>query len=78
MFLKRKDADDLVKISDVEALFNPAESQINGQVQAGQNEQPPTSFQKGDLIFPSGESLPQCWTDANYRMNMPAEPQVSS
>ncbi|MEO0407565.1 MAG: acetyltransferase [Cyanobacteria bacterium P01_A01_bin.135] len=75
MFLKRKDADDLIKISDVETLFDPTASEIVGKVQAGQNEQPETTFQKAELIFPSGETLPQCWTDANYRMNMPAEPQ---
>ncbi|MGF1535821.1 MAG: acetyltransferase [Elainellaceae cyanobacterium] len=75
MFLKRKGEDDLVKISDVEALFNPATAQVTGQIQAGQNEQPSASFQKSDLMFPSGEALPQCWIDANYRMDMPAEPQ---
>ncbi len=76
MFLKQKDEDDLIKISEVDVLFDPTESHVKGQIQAGQNEQPPESFQKTGLIFPSGEALPQCWVDANYRANMPAEPQA--
>ncbi|MGB3612467.1 MAG: hypothetical protein WBA10_01645 [Elainellaceae cyanobacterium] len=75
MFLKRKDEGDLIKISDVDELFNPVADQITGRRQSGEEEQPPESFQKADLIFPSGEMLPKCWIDANYRMEMPAEPQ---
>ena len=75
MFLKRKDEGDLIKVSDVGELYNPVTEQVTGQRQSGEEEQPPESFQKTALIFPSGETLPQCWLDASYRMNMPAEPQ---
>ena len=77
MFLKRKAEDDLVKISDTEALFDPSTDSVTGQIQAGQGEQPAESFSKDALIFPSGEALPQCWVDADYRAKMPAEPQAS-
>lgn len=66
MFLQNKDSGTLVKILDIEALFSPLESAVSGQNQAGEEEQDPESFEKQDLIFPSGESLPRCWLDANY------------
>jgi hypothetical protein len=33
----------------------------------GQEEQDPETFMKQNLVFPSGENLPLCWLDANYR-----------
>ncbi|WP_236095963.1 acetyltransferase [Lyngbya confervoides] len=63
----RKESATLVKVMDLEALFNPLRDQVQGQHQAGEEEQPPRWFPKQGLAFPSGEALPQCWTDANYR-----------
>jgi hypothetical protein len=37
------------------------------KIQEGQEEQEPESVQKQNLVFPSGESLPMCWIDADYR-----------
>ena len=37
------------------------------QIQAGEEEQPAESLKKSDLVFPSGENLPQCWLDSNYK-----------
>jgi hypothetical protein len=67
MFLQKKESGDLIEILDIQALFNPTEKAVRGQGQAGQEEQEPTSFEKEGLIFPSGENLPRCWTDANYK-----------
>lgn len=66
MFLQDKESGTLVEILNVEALFSPLENKVSGQIQAGQEEQDPESFEKKNLMFPSGESLPQCWLDANY------------
>lgn len=68
MFLKNKESGDLFKIQDVEELFNPESDQVHGTIQGGQNEQSSESIEKKDLIFPSGEDLPQCWLDSEYRM----------
>ena len=73
MLLKEKQSGELVKVLDLEHLFSPSSDQIEGCIQAGQNEQPPSSFAKEDLIFPSGEELPQCWLDAEYRMKVKPE-----
>ena len=67
MLLKSKKEDGLVEISEIIDLIDPFKDSVKGQVQAGQNEQPPEAFAKKDLIFPSGENLPQCWIDSNYK-----------
>lgn len=67
MFLKDKETDSLVKILEVETLFMPTKSTVSGKIQSGQEEQDPTDFKKESLKFPSGESLPRCWVDANYQ-----------
>ncbi len=67
MFLQDKQSGNLIEVIDVKALFNPTENVVPGKDQAGQEEQEPKSFEKEKLIFPSGESLPRCWVDANYQ-----------
>jgi len=57
-----------VEIMDIQLLLDPNESEIVIQSQSGEEEQDPELNQKNDLIFPSGEELPRCWLDANYRV----------
>jgi hypothetical protein len=68
MLLKNKEDDGLIEISEVEELIDPFKDQVAGQIQEGQNEQPPELFNKEDLVFPSGENLPLCWLDSNYKL----------
>ncbi|MCT7950691.1 acetyltransferase [Ancylothrix sp. C2] len=67
MLLKEKESGDLVKIVDVDALIIPTRKEVAGCIQAGQEEQDPTNFDKNQLVFPSGETLPRCWVDAEYQ-----------
>jgi len=67
MLLHDKQKDALVEVLDLTALIDPNQSEISGQVQSGQEEQDPEPYSKADLIFPSGEGLPRCWVDADYR-----------
>lgn len=67
MLLMDQQTNTLIKVMQVDDLVNPVRNQIDGRRQAGEEEQPPRTFDKGQLIFPSGESLPRCWTDKNYR-----------
>lgn len=67
MLLHDKQKDSLVEVLDLVALINPNQDKILGQVQSGQEEQDPAPSLKANLIFPSGESLPRCWVDADYR-----------
>jgi hypothetical protein len=72
MLLHYKQTDALVEIHDIEALINPVQTEVPGQIQSGQEEQELEQFDKENLIFPSGEPLPQCWLDANYKLKQPA------
>lgn len=67
MFLQNKSAQTLIKITNIEDLFNPLRQEINGRSQEGEEEQDLQAYAKQDLVFPSGEDLPRCWLDANYR-----------
>ncbi|MGB7417112.1 MAG: acetyltransferase [Thermosynechococcaceae cyanobacterium] len=67
MFLQNKQNQILIKIQDTEALFNPMCQAVTGRAQAGEEEQPPAEYPKTQLLFPSGESLPRCWWDVDYR-----------
>lgn len=69
MLMKDVESDSLIKVADPTPLFDPNKTSIQGQQQSGQEEQPPMEFSKEQLVFPSGESLPRCWIDPNYRNN---------
>lgn len=67
MFLKDTQTGHLVEILDLVALFDPLQSVVKGRIHAGEEMQDPSSFDKSDLIFPSGECLPRYWVDVHYR-----------
>lgn len=67
MLLKNKQDEGLIQIAQLDELIDPFQDKVTGQIQAGQNEQPPEPFSKKDLVFPSGESLPKCWLDSDYK-----------
>jgi hypothetical protein len=73
MFLKDKQSGSLLKVVELDNLFSPTHDSVKGKLQDGQNEQPAESFSKENLVFPSGEDLPLCWLDADYRLN--SEPE---
>jgi hypothetical protein len=67
MFLHNKISATTVEVKDLEALFNPLKNEIEGRIQEGEEEQDPQPFSKQDLAFASGEELPRCWIDPDYR-----------
>lgn len=67
MILQDKQTGALVEVVDTEELINPMQNKIKGRIQDGQEEQPPEDIGKDTLVFPSGEELPRCWRDADYR-----------
>jgi hypothetical protein len=67
MLLQEKSSTTTIEIEDLETLFNPLRDEIEGKIQEGQEEQDPQQFAKQDLAFASGEDLPRCWLDPNYR-----------
>jgi hypothetical protein len=67
MFLVHKPHGELVEVLTPENLYDPCLDRITGRSHCGEELQEPEAFIKSELIFPSGESLPQCWLDPNYR-----------
>ncbi|MEG5000240.1 MULTISPECIES: acetyltransferase [unclassified Microcoleus] len=67
MLLQEKESGDLVEILDIETLVSPSKNQVSGRIQAGEEEQDPANFPKDKLVFPSGEVLPRCWVEENYK-----------
>ena len=70
MYLRNKDTGDLVEVLDITAMADPCRDALPGRYHAGEELQDPATFNKADLVFPSGEALPKCWTDPDYR-NIP-------
>lgn len=67
MYLKHEPSGDLVEVLSLTDLTNPCSSTIAGRFHAGEEIQEPSNFQKLELVFPSGEALPRCWRDAQYK-----------
>lgn len=67
MLLQNKATSTLVEVMDIQSLINPMENGIFIRMQSGEEEQDPEINQKENLIFPSGEELPRCWLDSNFR-----------
>ncbi|WNC71721.1 acetyltransferase [Thalassotalea psychrophila] len=67
MFLKNRNNGDMVDVSDISDLTNLFHQHVLGRYQAGEELQDPEEFNKADLLFLSGEELPRCWMDPDYR-----------
>jgi hypothetical protein len=67
MYLRNKENGDLVEVLDISAMIDPFKDELSGRYHAGEELQDPAVFRKADLVFPSGEALPQCWVDAGYK-----------
>ena len=67
MFLKEKGSNYLVEVLTLKDLFDPFCKKLVGRYQHGEEPQDPANFKKEDLVFPSGEPMPKCWTNAHYR-----------
>ena len=66
MFLRHAPTDDLVEVIDLPDVINPNSPTIRARAHTGDIIQRPENFLKSELLFPSGESLPQCWVDIHY------------
>jgi hypothetical protein len=67
MFLKQKNDGHLIEVLSAHDLANPMRFSIVGRLHYGEELQDPEKFDKYNLLFPSGESLPRCWLDVHYR-----------
>ncbi len=68
MFLKIKHDDDssLIEVLDLKQLFDPFTPSVEARLHGGEELQEPQLYIKTELLFPSGESLPECWINPHY------------
>ena len=69
MFLKNKTNGDLAQVVELSELTDPNSTTVTVRYHAGEEAGEPVGLAKADLVFPSGEALPNCWVDAHYRVN---------
>ena len=67
MFLKENKTNKMVEVLSMGDLIDPFQAKIAGRYHAGEEMPEPANFMKTDLAFPSGEALPRCWLDPDYR-----------
>jgi len=67
MFLKQDSSGHMVEVLSIPDLMDQYKQSISGRLQYGEETQATESFDKIDLVFLSGESLPRCWVDPHYR-----------
>ena len=67
MYLKHTKNGDLVEVLDITAMADPCRNEISGRYHAGEEMPDAAMFAKSELVFPSGESLPKCWTTPDYK-----------
>ncbi len=72
MFLKHVPTDDLVEVINLPDVINPHSPTIRARSHSGEIIQRPEDFLKSELAFPSGEPLPQCWVNGQYREHLAA------
>jgi hypothetical protein len=70
MFLMYKSTHDLVEVLDLREMYDPCMETTKGRYHAGEELQDPETFKKSELAFPSGEELPACWLDPDYRSHL--------
>ena len=67
MLLRQRTSGHMVEVKNMIDLINLNSDEVSGRFQEGEEAQDLDTFKKNDLVFLSGEELPQCWVDPHYR-----------
>lgn len=67
MLLNQISSGHMIEVTNLVDLINLNCDEVVGRYQEGEDLQEPKAFKKSDLIFLSGEHLPNCWTNPHYR-----------
>ncbi|TNF36920.1 MAG: acetyltransferase [Gammaproteobacteria bacterium] len=67
MLLRQMSSGHMVEVANLVELINLNCDEVSGQYQEGEDLQESVRLKKSDLMFLSGEALPQCWRDPHYR-----------
>lgn len=72
MFLKHRPGNCLIDVIDDADVLDPFVKTVRARSQAGEDTVDIGFYPKTELVFPSGEPLPLCWRDKNYREHIAA------
>lgn len=67
MYMKDEKSGSMVEVLDFAALINPNRNAVLGRFHAGEELPERQRFAKSALVFPSGEALPCCWSNPDYK-----------
>ena len=67
MLLMEKETGHLIEVLEPTEVFDPFKDSFTGRLDFGEDVAEPDSFKKVSTSFLSGEDLPRCWLDPNYR-----------
>lgn len=73
MLMKNLVTGHLVEVEDLTDLTNPFSDKTVGRELWGQELQDPYEIEKANLGFPSGERIPESWTDPHYQTHTHAQ-----
>jgi len=66
MYLKHTLNDELVEVIDLQDVVSPFASSVLARSYRNDKQQKPERVPKYELVFPSGEALPVCWTQKSF------------
>lgn len=66
MYLKHVPTGELVEVIDLQDVVNPHSTTVLTRGYGGDHAHRAEKVPKEELMFPSGESLPECWTEKDY------------
>lgn len=67
MFLLHAPEKILIEVLEPTELWDPFKADVLARAHAGEEMQEPELYPKTELIFLSGEALPQAWINPHYR-----------
>jgi len=67
MYLKHAPSEELVEVIDLQDVVNPFSSSVLVRSYRNDKQQRAERLPKHELVFPSGESLPKCWTQSTHQ-----------
>ncbi|GLS25683.1 hypothetical protein [Marinibactrum halimedae] len=67
MLMMLKEDAGLVEVESIRQLSDPYSDYVMASKLRGEEQQEPEPVPKKSLVFVSGERLPACWVNVNYR-----------
>ena len=67
MYLKHNPSGNLIEVINLQDVINPNSPTVRSRVYCDEIIRKAGDILKSELVFPSGEPLPLCWSDGAYK-----------